>query len=85
MNIFVYSHNEYSLSLVPVLIWMLQDIQDIAILDMEQDFLERNAAMRTQLLILLRIPVETLHIAIVSQCVPNGITYSASRLRTPIK
>ena len=73
MNILLYRHDENSLSFVPLLIWMFQDIQDIAILNMEQDFLERNTAIRTQLLIFLRIPVETLHVAIVSQRVPNGI------------
>ncbi len=74
MHVIVYRYHEYALPLVPLLIGMFQDIQNISILDMEQDLLERNAAFRTQLLILLGVPVEAFHMAIVAQRVPNGIT-----------
>jgi len=74
MDVFFYSHNENTLASVPLLIGMFQDIQDIAMLNVKKDFLERNTAFRMQLLILLGVPVEAFHMTIVAQCVPNGIT-----------
>ena len=74
VRIVVDRYNENTLSLVSFLIRVFQDVKDVTVLDVEQDFLERDVTLSTQLFVLFRIPVEALHVAIVSQCVLNGIT-----------
>jgi len=73
MGVFLYRNYENTLSFVTVLIGMFQNIQDIAVLDMKEDLLKRNTAFGPQVIVLVGVPVKALHMAIIAQCVPNGI------------
>ena len=73
-NIVVHGNNNYMLPFISCSDWMFQDIQDVAIFDVEQYFLERNSSFAAKVLVLLGVPIEPPHPRIVEQCVPNGIT-----------
>ena len=62
----------YPLTWVPHLVWMIQDIQKVASLDMEYCLFERNSSLGNECLILLRAPREVPHACIIAQCVPFG-------------
>ena len=59
-----------SLTRVLLLIWMLQDIEDVTPLDVKDHFLKRNASGLLKQPILFRVPGEVLHRTNVVQRVP---------------
>ena len=60
INVVLPSDNENALAAVTLGVRVLQDIEQVASLDVEDDFFEPDATLRSELRVLRRVPVEVL-------------------------